>query len=78
VYGPTPGIFGEAGPEAVMPLDRIQPIVNKAVQSSLTTNVGGVVVQIAANKIDSNTNFDAVAVKIDKALKKLGKQRGER
>lgn len=78
VYGPTPGIFGEAGPEAVMPLDRIQPIVNKAVQSSLTTNVGGVVVQIAANKIDNNTNFDAIAVKIDKALKKLGKQRGER
>ena len=78
VYGPTPGIFGEAGPEAVMPLDRIQPIVNKAVQSSLTTNVGGVTVQIAANRIDNNTNFDAVAVKIDKALKKLGKQRGER
>ena len=78
VYGPTPGIFGEAGPEAVMPLDRIQPIVNKAVQSSLTTNVGGVTVQIAANKIDNNTNFDAIAVKIDKALKKLGKQRGER
>ena len=78
VYGPTPGIFGEAGPEAVMPLDRIQPIVNKAVQSSLTTNVGGVTVQIAANRIDNNTNFDAIAVKIDKALKKLGKQRGER
>ena len=72
----TPGIFGEAGPEAVLPLDRIQPIVNKAVQSSLTTNVGGVTVMIQTQKLDDNTNFDGVAVKIDKALKKLNRQRG--
>lgn len=72
----TAGIFGEAGPEAVLPLDRIQPIVNKAVQSSLTTNVGGVTVMIQTQKLDDNTNFDGVAVKIDKALKKLNRQRG--
>ena len=72
----TAGIFGEAGPEAVLPLERIQPIVNKAVQSSLTTNVGGVTVMIQTQKLDDNTNFDGVAVKIDKALKKLNRQRG--
>lgn len=36
--GPTPGIFGEAGPEAVVPLDRLPQVMNMAYA---TPGVGG-------------------------------------
>ena len=39
--GPTFGLFGEAGDEAILPLSRINPIIDAAVDSSLQNRSGG-------------------------------------
>ena len=41
VTGPTPALVGEAGPEAIIPLDRFDDVVGKRGGSSVVINVNG-------------------------------------
>ena len=70
----TAGIFGEAGPEAIMPLKAITPLIREAINN--TTNNGDLNVIVNAQTIDNNTRWDVHAKNIKLALKREGLRNG--
>jgi len=71
----TPALIGEAGPEAVIPLRELQPMIQEAVDNSITNN--NITFIINADRIDSGINWDAlIKSKIKPALERNLRQQG--